>query len=175
MPITKRWAGYSYTFQQPYKIDHMPRLIISIIIPLLIGAISGFFTSEAVNSWYLTVQKPSFNPPNWIFAPVWTTLYILMGIAFYLIWKSEENTKVKRQAMLFYGIQLGLNFLWSILFFYLQQPGWALVEILFMWGMILLTILWFRKISPTAAWLLVPYICWVSFAIILNYSIWKLN
>jgi benzodiazapine receptor len=88
----------------------MPRLIISIIIPLLIGAISGFFTSEAVNGWYLTIQKPSFNPPNWIFAPVWTTLFILMGIAFYLIWKSDDNTKVKRQAMLFYGIQLGLNF-----------------------------------------------------------------
>jgi translocator protein len=151
------------------------KLIIAIAIPLLVGGVSGFFTTESVNGWFTTINKPSFNPPNWIFAPVWTTLYILMGIAFYLVWKSTGNEAVKRTAIIFYCIQLVLNFLWSFIFFKLHQPGWAIVDIVLMWIMILLTILWFGKISSAAAWLLVPYICWVSFASVLNYAIWRLN
>lgn len=154
----------------------MPKLIIAIIIPLLVGAISGFFTSESVNGWFTYLVKPSFNPPNWIFAPVWTTLYILMGIAHYLVWNNpDKESQVKRTAIIFYFIQLSLNFLWSLLFFNLHQPGWAFIDILLMFGMILLTIIWFRKISAVAAWLMVPYLCWVGFAAILNYSIWTLN
>ena len=154
----------------------MPKLIIAIIIPLLVGAISGFFTSESVNGWFTYLVKPSFNPPNWIFAPVWTTLYILMGIAHYLVWNNpDKQPQVKRTAIIFYFIQLSLNFLWSLLFFNLHQPGWAFIDILLMFGMILLTIIWFRKISAVAAWLMVPYLCWVGFAAILNYSIWTLN
>jgi benzodiazapine receptor len=154
----------------------MPKLIIAIIIPLLIGAISGFFTSESVSGWYTTLVKPSYNPPNWIFAPVWTTLYILMGIAHYLVWnKPEKQPHVKKTAIIFYFIQLSLNFLWSFLFFNQHQPGWAFIDILLLFGMILLTIIWFRKISPVAAWLLLPYLCWVGFAAILNYSIRTLN
>ncbi len=154
----------------------MPKLIIAIIIPLLVGAISGFFTSESVNGWFTYLVKPSFNPPNWIFAPVWTTLYILMGIAHYLVWNNpDKQPQVKRTAIIFYFIQLSLNFLWSFLFFNLHQPGWAFIDILLMFGMILLTIIWFRKISAVAAWLMVPYLCWVGFAAILNYSIWTLN
>ncbi len=151
------------------------KLFISILIPLLVGGISGLFTSSAVEGWYAVANKPSFNPPNWIFAPVWTTLYVLMGIAFYMVWKSDAFSGVKQTAIILFAVQLTLNFFWSFIFFKLQQPGWALVEITFMWLAILFTILSFGKISATAAWLLVPYICWVSFALVLNYAIWKLN
>ncbi|MBK8497066.1 MAG: tryptophan-rich sensory protein [Chitinophagaceae bacterium] len=151
------------------------KLFISILVPLLVGAVAGLFTSSGVNGWYAVANKPWFNPPNWIFAPVWTLLYIMMGIAFFLVWKASADKNVKQTAMILFSIQLILNFFWSFIFFKLQQPGWAFAEIIFMWVMILLTILWFGKISATAAWLLVPYICWVSFASVLNYSIWKLN
>ena len=151
------------------------KLFISIGITLLVGSLGGFFTSSAVKGWYALANKPSFNPPNWIFAPVWTFLYLLMGISLYLVLKSDAAKKLKQMALTFFTIQLVLNFFWSIIFFYAHQPGWAFVEIIALWAMILLTILWFGKISPTAAWLLVPYICWVSFASVLNYSIWNLN
>jgi len=151
------------------------KLFISILIPLLVGAVAGLFTSSGVNGWYALANKPWFNPPNWIFAPVWTLLYILMGIAFFLVWKASADKNVKQTAMILFSIQLVINFFWSFIFFKLQQPGWAFAEIIFMWVMILLTIIWFGKVSATAAWLLVPYICWVSFASVLNYSIWKLN
>ena len=151
------------------------KLIISILIPLVVGSVAGYFTTAGVNGWYAAAAKPSFNPPNWIFAPVWTTLYILMGIALYLVWKHEADKEVKQTALILFAVQLTLNFFWSFIFFSLQQTGWAMAEIMVMWVAILFTILWFGKISPAAAWLLVPYICWVSFATVLNYSIWKLN
>jgi len=151
------------------------KLIISIALPLLVGGIAGFFTNTGVDGWYAVANKPSFNPPNWIFAPVWTSLYILMGIALYLVWKDDTGKPAKQTALLLFGVQLLLNFAWSFIFFYAAAPGWALVEIIIMWVAILLTILWFGKISSLAAWLLVPYICWVSFATVLNFYIWKLN
>ena len=151
------------------------KFIIAVLIPLAVGSLAGYFTASSVNGWYTTLVKPSFNPPNWLFAPVWTSLYIMMGIAFYLIWKKEANDVVKSTAVTLYIVQLALNFLWSFVFFYAQQPGWALVNIILMWIFIFLTILWFGKISSLSAWLLVPYICWVSFATVLNYAIWKLN
>jgi translocator protein len=151
------------------------KLIVSILLPLLVGGLSGYFTSPDIQGWYATVNKPSFNPPNWIFAPVWTTLYILMGISLFLVWKSESDKAVKQTAFILFIVQLTLNFFWSIIFFRLQQPGWAFVEIIAMWLAILFTILWFGKISSLAAWLLVPYICWISFASVLNYAIYKLN
>ncbi len=151
------------------------KLIISILVPLLVGAFSGFFTSSGVNGWYATASKPWFNPPNWIFAPVWTALYILMGIALYLVWKSGADIRIKQTAIILFAVQLILNFFWSFIFFKLQLPGWAFAEIVLMWVMIFITILWFGKISAAAAWLLVPYISWVSFAAVLNYAIWKLN
>jgi translocator protein len=151
------------------------KLIVSILLPLLVGGLSGYFTSPDIQGWYATVNKPSFNPPNWIFAPVWTTLYILMGIALFLVWKSQTDKAVKQTAFILFIVQLTLNFFWSIIFFRLQQPGWAFVEIIAMWLAILFTILWFGKISSLAALLLVPYICWVSFASVLNYAIYKLN
>ncbi|MDO9375386.1 MAG: TspO/MBR family protein [Ferruginibacter sp.] len=151
------------------------KFVVSLLIPLLTGAVAGFFTNSGVESWYAVAKKPSFNPPNWIFAPVWTLLYILMGIALWLVWKKEEPVPGKKQALWWFGIQMLLNFCWSFIFFYAHQPGWALVEIITLWVAILCTIIAFRKLSTAAAWLLVPYLLWVSFATVLNYSIWKLN
>ncbi|OSZ80166.1 hypothetical protein CAP36_02615 [Chitinophagaceae bacterium IBVUCB2] len=151
------------------------KLIISIAIPLLVGGISGFFTDTGVGSWYQTINKPSWNPPGWIFGPVWTTLYVMMGIAMYLVWKKEASAILKKTALSLFAIQLVLNFFWSFIFFNQQQIGWALVEIIAMWVFILLTIFAFANVSKTAAWLLVPYISWVSFATILTYTIWQLN
>ncbi len=151
------------------------KLIISIAIPLIIGGTSGFFTATGVESWYQAINKPSWNPPGWIFGPVWTTLYVLMGIALFLVWKADASPELKKIAIILFAVQLALNFCWSFIFFYQQQPGWALVEIIVMWVFILFTIFAFAQVNKTAAWLLVPYISWVSFAVILNYTIWKLN
>lgn len=151
------------------------KLVIAILIPLLVGATSGFFTATGVDSWYQTILKPSWNPPNWIFGPVWTTLYILMGIALFLVWKADTAPEIKRLAIILFSLQLVLNFFWSFIFFNQHAIGWALVEILVMWLLILATIFAFANISRTAAWLLVPYISWVSFAAILNYTIWRMN
>ena len=151
------------------------KLIIAIIIPVAVGAISGFFIASGVESWYQTINKPSWNPPGWIFGPVWTTLYVMMGIALFLVWKSDSSDVLKKTAIALFAIQLILNFFWSFIFFDQQQIGWALVEIIVMWFFILLTIFAFGNVSKLAAWLLVPYISWVSFATILNYTIWKLN
>lgn len=151
------------------------KLFISILIPLLVGGIATFFTTSGVNGWYAMANKPSFNPPNWLFAPVWTALYIMMGIALFLVWKSEGDKAIKQTAFILFAVQLLLNFLWSFIFFYAKQPGWAFVDIIAMWIAILLTIIWFTKISITASWLLVPYIFWVTFASLLNFYIWRHN
>jgi len=156
-------------------MNNISKLIIAVAIPVAVGATSGFFTVTGAGSWYQSINKPSWNPPGWIFGPVWTTLYLLMGIALYLVWKSETSSDLKKTAITLFSIQLILNFFWSIIFFNQQQIGWALVEIIMMWIAILFTIFSFAKISNIAAWLLVPYISWVSFATILNYTIWKLN
>lgn len=151
------------------------KFIISLLLPLAVGGISGFFTVKAIPGWYAQLNKPWFNPPNWIFSPVWTSLYIMMGIALWLVWKSDAPQKLKQRAIYLFAAQLVLNFFWSLIFFNLHQIGWALVEIVAMWATILLTIFAFAKVNKLAAWLLVPYISWVSFATILNYSIWQLN
>jgi benzodiazapine receptor len=155
--------------------NNIIKLIIAVAIPLAVGATSGFFTVSGVNSWYQTINKPSWNPPALIFGPVWTTLYIMMGIALYLVWKPNINDALKRIAISLFAVQLILNFFWSFIFFNQRQIGWALAEIIVMWVFILLTIFAFARVNKTAAWLLVPYISWVSFATILNYTIWKLN
>jgi len=156
-------------------MSNIVKAIIAIAIPLMVGATSGFFTISGVESWYQTIQKPSWNPPNWIFGPVWTTLYVMMGIALFLVWKEDTSEELKKIAIALFAVQLTLNFFWSFIFFNQQQPGWALVEIIAMWFFILLTIFAFAQVNKTAAWLLVPYISWVSFASILNYTIWQLN
>jgi tryptophan-rich sensory protein len=149
------------------------KLILSLVIPQVVAGLSGYFTITGIGSWYRQINKPSWNPPDWVFGPVWTTLYIMMGIALYLVWKSE--LKNKKNAITQWSIQLLFNFFWSIIFFNLHQPGWAFAELVLLWVFILLTIVAFSKISKVAAWLLVPYIAWVTFAGILNYTIWQLN
>jgi len=151
------------------------KLLIAVAIPLVVGGISGYFTVSGVESWYLTLQKPSWNPPNWIFGPVWTTLYVMMGIALFLVWKEDTSSELKAIAVILFAVQLLLNFFWSFIFFKLEQPGWAFAEILVLWLMLLACIFAFGQVNKTAAWLLVPYISWVSFATILNGTIWKLN
>lgn len=148
--------------------------IISILIAQSAGLIGSIFTANSVNTWYTTINKPSFNPPSWIFGPVWITLYTLMGIAAFLIWNKKKSSQ-RTKALFVYGIQLVLNTLWSILFFGLQNPGMAFFEILFLLAFILATICFFFKQSKPAAYLLIPYLAWVSFAAILNYNIWILN
>jgi tryptophan-rich sensory protein len=156
-------------------MNNIAKLVISITIPVAIGATAGFFTVTGVDSWYQTIHKPSWNPPGWVFGPVWTTLYILMGIALFLVWKTDAGNSIKKKAIIIFAVQLMLNFFWSFIFFSQQQIGWAFMEIIVLWVMILATIFAFSKISKTAAWLLVPYISWVSFAAMLNYTIWRLN
>ncbi|HUQ97638.1 MAG TPA: TspO/MBR family protein [Chitinophagaceae bacterium] len=151
------------------------RLLISVLIPVFVGLLSGFFTASGVKGWFQTITKPGWNPPNWVFAPVWTTLYILMGIALYLIWQRQTNATQKKQAIIFWIVQLILNAAWSFLFFQQHAIGLALIEIILLWIAIFITILLFARINKTAAWLLVPYISWVSFASLLTYAIWRLN
>lgn len=151
------------------------KLVISILIPLIIGGTASLFTTPEIPGWYQSLVKPSWNPPNWLFAPVWTSLYVLMGIALFLVWKSVAPAAQKNGAILLFSVQLVLNFFWSFIFFRQHQLGWAFAEIIFLWLFILMTIFYFAKISNLAAWLLVPYISWVSFAGILNYTILQLN
>ena len=147
------------------------KLVISIGVCLLVGFIAGMLTATSIDTWYSTLTKPSFNPPNWVFGPAWTILYIMMGIALYLVWNASNN----RIAVTFFVIQLALNFLWSFLFFALENPLIAFIEILLLLGMIILTAVQFYPVSRTAAFLLIPYILWVIFASLLNFSIYWLN
>ena len=144
-------------------------------MPLVVGGLSGFATAKGVETWYPTLIKPSFNPPAWIFGPVWTVLYILMGVAAFLVWRQGLEADGVKRALALFLVQLGLNGLWSILFFGLQRPGWALVEIVVLWVAIVVTLRAFWRVSPAAGWLLVPYLAWVSFATVLNGSLWMLN
>lgn len=151
------------------------RLIIAIGLSLSAGAIGSIFTMPAIPGWYAVLQKPDLSPPDWLFGPVWTMLYILMGVAAFIIWKRGLDKKEVKIALVIFGIQLALNVLWSVMFFGLQDPGLALIEIIVLWLAILFTIIVFYRISRVAAFLLLPYILWVSFASYLNYAIWMLN
>lgn len=150
------------------------KLLVSIVLPLSLGAIAGMFTSQSVSGWYETLNRPSFNPPNWIFGPVWTTLYILMGISLYLIWK-QDVSKERNRAILVFLVQLILNFCWSFIFFYFNLIGIALLEIILLWINILIMLVLFYRIRPLAAYINIPYFIWVTFATILNASYYFLN
>jgi len=156
------------------KKINIGRFSFSIILPLVAGFLGSFFTGPAVKTWYLVINKPSWNPPSWLFAPVWTSLFILMGIAFYLVWSMKMNNKVRFAIKLFIA-QLVLNVLWSVFFFGMGNFWLAFLEIIVLWIAIALTIVDFSKVNKTAAWLLVPYILWVSFASYLNFTIAILN
>lgn len=151
------------------------KLPIAITACLLVGFLSGFTTADAISGWYATLEKPFFNPPSWIFGPVWTFLYILMGISAGLVWKSNFPSNVKNKALFIFGAQLLANGLWSILFFSLESPTLAFLDIILLLALIVYTILLFKNINKMASWLLLPYLLWVSFATILNLSIMILN
>ena len=149
-------------------------LVLCVLSVLGIGFLSGFATMESVNGWYITLEKPFFNPPNYLFRPVWTILYFLMGISIYLILKSPAS-KEKNKAILFFCLQLLLNFCWSFIFFYFKLLGIALLEIIVLWIFILLMIIQFKKVKPVSYYLQIPYLIWVTFALVLNASIFYLN
>ena len=157
------------------KTNNILIFIASIVICQMAGIIGSIFTTPAIPTWYANINKPTFRPPNWVFAPVWTTLFLLMGIALFLIWRKGLDKKENRIAFSVFIIQLILNTLWSILFFGLESPFAAFIEIIFLWVAILASIILFFRISRLAGALLIPYILWVTFASILNFSIWRLN
>ena len=152
----------------------LKKLVISLSLPFLAGFIGSYFTAPAIPTWYAGLRKPFFNPPNWIFGPVWTLLYLLMGISFYLIYKSKKTNYTNLSYCYFFG-QLVLNSLWSIAFFGLRNIGLALIVIFLLSILIFITIMLFEKINKTASYLLMPYFLWVLFATILNFSIFILN
>jgi len=152
------------------------KIIIMVAICLAVGYGSGIVTKSSIATWFVTLEKPFFNPPSWVFAPAWTTLYILMGISAGIIWsKIEAFPELVKKALWVFAIQLILNALWSFLFFGMQNPLLALIEILLLWLLIFETIKVFKPIDNLASKLLIPYILWVSFATVLNASIWWLN
>lgn len=156
------------------NIRNGTKLAISVVICELAGIVGSVFTVSAIPTWYANIAQPSFSPPNWVFAPVWTILYVLMGTSLWIIWISKKS-KHKKWAISIFVVQLLLNILWSVIFFGQHNPGAAFIEITVLWAAILLSMIAFSKISRIAVWLLVPYILWVSFAVYLNYSIWMLN
>ncbi len=139
------------------------------------GVIGSIFTTPAIPTWYANINKPSFRPPNWVFAPVWTILFLLMGIALFLVLRKGLKNKNVKIAFFFFIFHLVLNTLWSILFFGLESPFAAFIEIIFLWASILVSIILFLQISRIAGYLLIPYLLWVSFASVLNFTIWRLN
>jgi len=157
------------------RLYKLRRLLIAVGISELAGFIGAGFTAAAIPTWYAALEKPSLNPPSWVFGPTWLLLYLLMGIAAYLVWERGWEHIWVRHSIKLFAVQLVLNAAWSIIFFKYQNPGWALVDIVALWIAVVATIGAFAKHSRLAAALMIPYILWVSFATYLNYSIWMLN
>lgn len=162
------------------KIRNYIQLFFAVALSQSAGLLGAFFTASSVAVWYPTLVKPALNPPAWVFGPVWTALYVLMGVAAFMVWRVYEKSSGSKKhfariALALFALQLALNAWWSIIFFGQQQLGFALLEVVCLWLAIVATIYYFAKLSRTAAWLLVPYVLWVSFASYLNYSLWMLN
>ncbi|MBU2025937.1 MAG: TspO/MBR family protein [Patescibacteria group bacterium] len=151
------------------------RLIISLALPQLAGLIGSIFTTPAIPGWYASLIKPSFSPPNWLFGPVWISLYFLMGISIYLIWQRAQKNKKAQKVLWLFWIHLFFNAIWSIIFFGLQNPGLALVDLAVIWVLIIILMIKFWPINKWSTYLLIPYLLWVSFAGVLNFFIWRLN
>lgn len=153
----------------------LPKLITSIILCLVVGAAGSFFTISSIPTWYSHLNKPFFSPPNYLFGPVWTILYILMGISLYLIWEKGFKKQKSKDALMNFSFQLFFNAIWTPIFFGAKSLGWSLAIIILMLYFIIQTIRSFEKVDKTAAYLLFPYFFWVSFATVLNFSVWLLN
>jgi len=149
-------------------------LVVSIVVCFGVAALGSLVTDPNIDGWYAALRKPPWNPPNWVFGPVWSVLYLLMAVAAWLVWRRRDFARVSLPLALF-GVQLVLNGLWSVLFFGWHRPDLALIEIVFLWSAILATMLAFRRVVPLATRLLVPYLLWVSFAAVLNFTIWRMN
>lgn len=156
-------------------MSNFTKLIISLVLCQLAGIIGMIFTSDSITTWYAALNKPSFNPPDWIFGPVWIVLYILMGISLFIIWKEDLKNREVKAAFVIFMIQLIFNAAWSLIFFGAKSISGGLVVIIVLWVLILITIIRFMKISRTAGIMLLPYLLWVSFATVLNFYILKLN
>lgn len=157
-------------------MNKITKILIMVVTCVGVGYLSSLFTREGVETWYTTIQKPSFNPPNEVFAPVWSTLYVIMGVAAGLVWnRIDMQRDAVKKALTFFWIQLALNALWSYLFFGMHNPLLALIEIVLLWLMIYETFVQFNKVYKVAAYLMLPYLAWVTFATVLNASIWWLN
>lgn len=152
-----------------------PKILISVVTCLLVGFIGGISTADALTTWYPSLVKPSFNPPDWIFAPVWTTLYIMMGISVGLVWHGGWEKREVQNAVMTFLAQLVFNGLWSVVFFGMRSPGGALIIIVILWLLIVRTVRKFHPINRISAYLLIPYLLWVTFALVLNFSIYWLN
>jgi translocator protein len=157
--------------------NSLPKLVGSVLLCEAAGAVGSVYTYDGVRDWYPKLEKPSFTPPGWVFAPVWTVLYAMMGLSLFLASqrRTEQDGGLWEASRVLFGTQLALNTLWSYVFFGRRSPGWALVEILFLWVAIVATTWAFSRISRTAGLLLLPYLLWTSFAVVLNHSIWRLN
>jgi len=150
-------------------------IIIAVLLCLLIGFISSIVTQTSLTTWYANLKKPWFNPPNWVFAPVWILLYLMIGSAAGIIWSQGFHHKWVKTALYHFGFQLLLNAAWSIFFFGLENPLFALLDIIALFILLLFTIKRFKIVSRTAAYLLAPYTIWIAFAMALNFKIWQLN
>ncbi len=149
-------------------------LVVWIVVCLGAAGLGAALTTPEINGWYRTIIKPAWNPPDSLFGPVWTALYLMMAIAAWTVWKAS-GLRAAAAPLTLFGVQLVLNIAWSWIFFGLHQPGWAFVEIVTLWLAIAATMLAFFRCTPIAGWLLVPYLMWVSFACVLNFTIWRLN
>ena len=150
------------------------KIVVCILVVELLGTASGLLTASQIPGWFATLERPPGNPPNWIFGPVWTLLYTMMGVSAWLIWRSGGFAEHRLPFTLFF-LQLGFNALWSWLFFSWRLGGLAFTEILLLWALILATLITFWRIRPVAGYLLAPYLLWVSFAALLNLTLWQLN
>lgn len=157
------------------KLKGAGGLVLLALICEASGAAGALFTSSSVSTWYAEIAKPSFTPPGWVFGPVWTTLYFMMALACWLVLRTEAPRDAKRCALLFFWAQFAANAVWSPLFFGLRMPGLAFADIMLLWLLIALTLKAFFRVSQTAALLFLPYFAWVSFAAVLNGTIWRMN
>jgi translocator protein len=157
------------------KSGDLPKLIISVLVCLGAGFIGSLATMKSIPTWYAGLNKPSFSPPNYLFGPVWTALYIMMAVAAFLVWRRAGESGPVSVALIVFAVQLVLNILWSVFFFGMRMPGLAFAEIVLLWLSILATIWLFGRTAPVAAWLMIPYVLWVTFAAVLNFSLWRLN
>ncbi len=157
------------------KIGNPAKLVVSILVCQIAGGVGGLFTAPAIPEWYASLAKPSFNPPNWVFGPVWTVLYLLMALSLYLVWKQAPGHPQAGRAVALFFVQLALNVVWSLLFFGLRSPGAAFAEVLVLLAAITAAAVASRPVSRAASYLYAPYFVWVAFAAALNFFLWRLN